>query len=90
MSRSMLAALSSIALWALPALAADVTSERLVNAANEPQNWLMVHHDYGNSRHSALAEINRDTVKNLRPKFMFSIGGRSTGSRPGVFAPPLA
>ena len=79
MSRSMLAALSSIALWVLPAVAADVTSERLVNAANEPQNWLMVHHDYGNSRHSALAEINRDTVQNLRPKFMFSIGGLATG-----------
>jgi alcohol dehydrogenase (cytochrome c) len=79
MSKSTLAALSSVILCALPAVAADVTSERLVNAASEPQNWLMVHHDYGNSRHSALAEINRDTVQNLRPKFMFSIGGRATG-----------
>jgi alcohol dehydrogenase (cytochrome c) len=78
MPRAMLA-WSSIALWAVPAIAADVTAERLVNAASEPQNWLMVHHDYNNSRHSALAEINRNTVQNLRPKFMFSIGGRATG-----------
>ena len=39
----------------------------------------MVHHDYNNSRHASLSQINRDTVKNLQLKFMFSIGGRSTG-----------
>jgi alcohol dehydrogenase (cytochrome c) len=77
--------LSSLALSAIdlaatvPATAADVTFERLRNAPAEPQNWLMVHHDYGNSRHSSLAEINRETVKDLKLKFVFSIGGRSTG-----------
>ena len=68
-----------LAAMALPAVAADTTSERLRNTANEPQNWLMVHHDYDNSRHSALTEVNRDNVKNLAPKFIFSIGGRATG-----------
>jgi hypothetical protein len=29
-----------------PALAADVTPERLVNADREPQNWLMNHRTY--------------------------------------------
>src|SRR5438309_414855 len=79
--KGILAALASIALAAvaIPALAADVTRERLQNAANEPQNWLMVHHDYDNSRHSSLREVNRDTVKDLKLKFMFSIGGLSTG-----------
>src|SRR5712671_4101058 len=54
--REILAAFTSISLAAiaLPAVAADVTSERLLNAPNEPQNWLMVHRDYNNSRHSAL------------------------------------
>ena len=75
--KAMLAA--AIAAAAAPGLAADVTSQRLQNPAAEPQNWLMVHHDYDNSRHSALKAINRDTVKNLQLKFMFSIGGRSTG-----------
>ena len=64
---------------ALPAFAADTTSERLRDTAKEPQNWLTVHHDYNNSRHSPLAEINRNNIKNLRPKFIFSIGGRATG-----------
>ena len=75
------AALASISLagMTLPALAADVTPERLFNAASEPQNWLMVHRDYNNSRHSPLSEVNRQTVKDLKPKVIFSIGGRATG-----------
>jgi alcohol dehydrogenase (cytochrome c) len=68
-----------LAAVALPALAADVTSERLLNTAKEPQNWLMVHRDYDNSRHSALKDVNRGNVKDLKLKFMFSIGGRATG-----------
>src|SRR5215469_16307300 len=75
------AALWPVALAAIaaPAIAADVTPQRLANTSNEPQNWLMIHRDYDNSRHSSLAEINRDTVKNLELKYTFSIGGRSTG-----------
>jgi alcohol dehydrogenase (cytochrome c) len=62
-----------------PVLAADVTSERLLNSPNEPQNWLMVHRDYNNSRHSPLKDINRTNAKDLKLKFLFSIGGRATG-----------
>jgi len=74
-------ALASIAVvaMAVPALSADVTPERLLNTAAEPQNWLTVHHDYNNSRHSLLKDINRDNVKDLKLKFIFSIGGRATG-----------
>jgi alcohol dehydrogenase (cytochrome c) len=68
-----------LAATVLPISAADVTQQRLMNTAGEPQNWLMVHHDYDNSRHSALHEINRDTVKDLKLKFIVSIGGLSTG-----------
>jgi glucose dehydrogenase len=78
MSRTAMLAIA-LAAAAAPGLAADVTSQRLQNPAAEPQNWLMIHHDYDNSRHSQLKDINRDTVKNLQLKFMFSIGGRSTG-----------
>jgi alcohol dehydrogenase (cytochrome c) len=81
MSKRALLAASSIAVAAvvLPASAADVTRQRLMNAAGEPQNWLMVHRDYDNSRHSSLREVNRDTAKDLKLKFLFSIGGRATG-----------
>ena len=74
-------ALTAIGLAAIvsPATAADVTAERLLNSSNDPQNWLMVHRDYNNSRHSPLKEINRDTVKDLKLKFMISIGGMATG-----------
>src|SRR5262245_61334580 len=81
MSRTGLRAAASILLGAiaLPALAADVTSERLLSAPNDPQNWLMVHRDYNNSRHSPLNQINRDTIKDLKLKFVVSIGGTATG-----------
>jgi alcohol dehydrogenase (cytochrome c) len=80
-ARATSAALAAIAVAALamPALAADVTAQRLLNTADEPQNWLTVHHDYNNSRHSPLKDVNRDNVKDLKLKYIFSIGGRSTG-----------
>jgi glucose dehydrogenase len=64
---------------AMPVYAADTTADRLLNPDKEPGNWLMVHHDYNNSRHSTLTGINRDNAKDLKPKFIFSIGGRATG-----------
>ena len=48
-----------------PIAAAELTFERLVNAAQEPQNWLMYSGDYGGQRHSLLDQINRDTVEQL-------------------------
>src|SRR5207249_4577579 len=74
-------AMTAIGLAAIvnPASAADVTPERLLNAANDPQNWLMVHRDYDNSRHSGLKDINSTNAKDLKLKFMISIGGRATG-----------
>ena len=74
-------AISSIGLAAaaMPACAADVTAQRLLDAAKEPQNWLMVHRDYDNSRHSPLSDINRGNIKDLKLKFLVSIGGTGTG-----------
>jgi glucose dehydrogenase len=54
-----------------PATAADMTHERALAVAKEPQNWLL-HHGYEGHRFSALKEINTDTVKNLKP--IFSVG----------------
>jgi alcohol dehydrogenase (cytochrome c) len=76
---AVLVAVCSIAALAPPAAAADVSAERLLNAPSDPQNWLMVHRDYNNSRHSPLKDINRDTVKDLKLKFLLSIGGTGTG-----------
>ena len=43
-----------------------VNKDRLVNAMNEPQNWLLMNGDYGSTRYSKLTQINRKNVKNLR------------------------
>jgi alcohol dehydrogenase (cytochrome c) len=79
--RGIVSALATLgfAAIAMPTQAADVTQERLLNAPNEPQNWLMVHRDYNNSRHSPLSEVTPANAKDLKLKFMFSIGGRALG-----------
>ena len=76
-----LAALACVAAVALGAitLAAQYTmtvnKDRLINAQNEPQNWLMMNGDYGSTRYSKLSQINRENVKNLRMVWALALGG---------------
>src|SRR5947208_13752691 len=52
-----------------------VNRERLLNAQNEPQNWLMMNGDYASQRYSKLTQINRENVKNLRLVWALALGG---------------
>src|SRR2546427_5370914 len=52
-----------------------VNKDRLLNAQNEPQNWLMMNGDYGSTRYSKLTQINRENVKNLRMVWALALGG---------------
>jgi alcohol dehydrogenase (cytochrome c) len=52
-----------------------VSQDRLNNALNEPQNWLLMNGDYGSTRFSKLTQINRDNVKNLRMVWAMALGG---------------
>jgi alcohol dehydrogenase (cytochrome c) len=52
-----------------------VNADRLIKSANEPQNWLMMNGDYGSTRYSKLAQINRDNVKNLRLVWAMALRG---------------
>ena len=52
-----------------------VNQDRLINAQNEPQNWLMMNGDYGSQRYSKLTQINRDNVK--RPAHGVGAGARA-------------
>jgi alcohol dehydrogenase (cytochrome c) len=52
-----------------------VSQDRLANAMNEPQNWLLMNGDYGSTRYSKLAQINRDNVRNLRMVWAMALGG---------------
>jgi alcohol dehydrogenase (cytochrome c) len=73
--RSFRSALVTATVLASPALAADVTPERLLNADKEPQNWLMNHRTYDGQRFSPLARISRDNVKNLKLAYAVPLGG---------------
>ena len=73
---------------ASPALAADVTPDRLVNADREPQNWLMVHRTYDAQRYSPLNKINKGNVKDLKLAYAVAIGG--TSANENLEATPLA
>jgi alcohol dehydrogenase (cytochrome c) len=64
-----------------PLRAADMTHERALNVAKEPQNWLLHHGNYQGHRFSALKEINTDTVKGLKPVFSVALGGFESGGR---------
>ena len=61
------------ALVALPALAADITRERLINP--EPQNWLMNHRTYDGQRYSPLDSISKANVTGLKLVYAVALGG---------------
>ena len=52
-----------------------VNKDRLINAANEPQNWLLMNGDYSSLRYSKLTQINRGNVKDLRMVWALALGG---------------
>jgi alcohol dehydrogenase (cytochrome c) len=58
-----------------PVRGADMTFERALNVAKEPQNWLLHHGNYQGHRFSQLNEINTSTVKNLKVAFTVGLGG---------------
>ena len=80
--------LAGAALAAYPAVAADVTPDRLINADKEPQNWLMNHRTYDGQRFSPLDKINRDNVRNLKLAYAVALGG--TSANENLEATPLA
>jgi alcohol dehydrogenase (cytochrome c) len=65
----------SMLVAAVPALAAEVTPQRLLNPNQEPQNWLMNHRSYDGQRFSPLARINKGNVKGLRLAYAVPLGG---------------
>jgi alcohol dehydrogenase (cytochrome c) len=73
---------------AFPALAAEVTPDRLVNADKEPQNWLMNHRTYDGQRYSPLDKINKANVKSMKLEYAVAIGG--TSANESLESTPLA
>ena len=77
-TRTLLIVALGVATWAA-ALGGQYTitvnKERLINAQNEPQNWLLMNGDYGSQRFSKLTQINRDNVHQLRMVWALALGG---------------
>ena len=78
--------LGGAALLAAPAIAADVTPQRLTNP--EAGNWLMNHRTYDAQRYSPLDQINKTNIKNLKLAYSVAIGGTSTNEN--LQSTPLA
>ena len=53
---------------------AQVTSDRLLNSAKEPQNWLTYSGDYAGRRFSSLDRINTTTANALTAKWVYQTG----------------
>src|SRR5258706_2686327 len=66
---------SSVLATASSGFAAEVTSERLIDANREPHNWLMNHRTYDGQRFSPLSRINKDSVKSLKLAYAVPLGG---------------
>ena len=64
-----------------PPVTKGVTYERILNAREEPQNWLTYYGTYDGQRFSALDQINKENVKRLAPAWVFQCG--STGLHAG-------
>src|SRR5262249_58204340 len=70
-----------------PALAAQVTFDRIANADAEPQNWLTNHRTFDGQRFSPLAQINRQNVKSLHVAYAVALGGSAANEN--IEATPL-
>ena len=56
------------------AAVAQVTFERLLNAADEPHNWLTYSGSYSSNRHTKLDQIRRENVDALELSWVFQAG----------------
>jgi alcohol dehydrogenase (cytochrome c) len=63
--------LVGVALAAAQSMHAQVSNERLLNAAREPQNWLAYSATYDNQRYSLLKTITPANAKNLELKWVY-------------------
>jgi len=59
---------------------AQVTPERLLNAEDEPENWLLYGGDYDSHRHSDLTQINKSNVDQLELKWVWQNRARDGAS----------
>ena len=57
-----------------PPVVAEVTYDRILNAREEPQNWLTYYGAYNGQRFSPLDQINTENIRRLTPAWVFQAG----------------
>lgn len=74
LSRASTAALATVLISGPFATMPAIANEKLIELAKDPANWVMTGRDYNAQNYSEMTEINKDTVKRLRPAWSFSTG----------------
>lgn len=63
--------LGALLAWCCISVHAQVTPQRLLDSAKEPQNWLMYSGDYAGRRYSSLEQIKISNAQALVPKWVY-------------------
>jgi alcohol dehydrogenase (cytochrome c) len=69
------------ALLAAGALQAQVSSDRILRSAQEPQNWLTYSGNYNGHRYSTLTQITTDNVRNLELQWVLQVQSRGNSDK---------
>jgi alcohol dehydrogenase (cytochrome c) len=69
-----------------PPVASGLNYDRIVNARDEPQNWLTYYGTYDGQRYSALDQINTGNVKKLTPAWVYQAGSMGLHSGASTYA----
>ncbi|MGQ0561503.1 MAG: PQQ-dependent dehydrogenase, methanol/ethanol family [Gemmatimonadota bacterium] len=69
-----------------PPVLEGLTFERLVQAGSAPADWLTYHGTYDGHRYSALDQINRENVRDLRVAWAFQFGMVGLIANPATYA----
>src|SRR5439155_27110453 len=76
----------SAAVGNAPPVTKGVTYERILNAREEPQNWLTYYGAYDGQRYSPLDQINKGNVSKLTPARVFQAGSMGLHSGASTYA----
>ena len=69
-----------------PAVAENVTYDRILRAREEPHNWLTYYGAYDGQRYSPLDQINADNIRRLVPAWVFQFGAAGLHAGPSTYA----
>src|ERR1700742_2545131 len=69
-----------------PPVAKSVTYDRILNARDEPQNWLTYYGAYDGQRYSPLDQINASNISKLTPVWVYQAGSMGLHSGKSTYA----